>query len=672
MRSISNTLLKKSALTACSCVPGVLAEALELLSRGDVAPDAFAACVRLDPVLALRLRGLPADSTLVHRDLVRALLLCAPAAADDDPAFAARWHRAITVARLAEGVAPHCGVEPEAAWCAGASHVLAEYGPLAGRFGEWPQELDPDGWIADAVRYHAEPLARGRAAHPLVRVVQLAYQLAMRTDAAASVDVRAALSSLHLSAADAVTLLGDAHRYAEEEGARLGLALTAAPPPRSGLTRLARLYASEAARAALGAHFRRAASPERAFALLDGAVRALFGAGHVVVFAPAADRGLRVLAGARVPPGLAALAIPADDGSSVLSRAWSEDVPHAFRRDTGEVALVDEQLARRLGCDEFLCQRVALGSGRVGVLLATDVAGSVAEGALWGATISEWEAVAAPVRVAAASVAATPVVTPAAILGAAVAPGAASPTETSTAAGEAIPRDRIRRAVHEVANPLTIMRNYVNLLSDRLGEDSVVQRDLGIIGDEIERVARIVRGLAVVDEPVQATEPLEPVSVNAVVSELVRMALGTLFVPNQVNVQIDLDPALPHVPLQKDLLKQVLVNLAKNAVEAMTGTGGQLAFTTRRGDANGQPAIEIEVADSGPGLPEKVASRLFEPVASEKGGDHAGLGLAISRGLVERMNGELTCDSTPEGTRFLIRLPTRQQTPIETRRCGSM
>ena len=46
--------------------------------------------------------------------------------------------------------------------------------------------------------------------------------------------------------------------------------------------------------------------------------------------------------------------------------------------------------------------------------------------------------------------------------------------------------------MHEVANPLTIMRNYVNLLSERLGADSAVQRDLGIIGDEIERVARIV------------------------------------------------------------------------------------------------------------------------------------------------------------------------------------
>jgi signal transduction histidine kinase len=223
-----------------------------------------------------------------------------------------------------------------------------------------------------------------------------------------------------------------------------------------------------------------------------------------------------------------------------------------------------------------------------------------------------------------------------------------------------------------VSNPLTIMRNYVNLLSDRLGTDSAVQRDLGIIGDEIERVARIVRGITATEEPGAPATSLELVSVNSIVSELVRMALGTLFTPNKVNVQIDLNPDVPPMPLHKDLLKQVLFNLAKNAVEAMHA-GGHLKFTTRL-VRNGQRQVEIEVADTGPGLPDTVVSRLFEPVVSEKGGDHAGLGLTISRGLVERMNGHLSCTSTPQGTHFLIRLPTLQngQAPLTTRRVGSM
>ena len=102
--------------------------------------------------------------------------------------------------------------------------------------------------------------------------------------------------------------------------------------------------------------------------------------------------------------------------------------------------------------------------------------------------------------------------------------------------------------------------------------------------------------------------------------------------------------------------------------------GGHLKFTTRLVEVDGQNQVEIEVADTGPGLPPAVVSRLFEPVVSEKGGDHAGLGLTISRSLVERMNGHLGCTSTPQGTHFLIRLPTFQngQAPLMTTRYGSM
>jgi signal transduction histidine kinase len=96
--------------------------------------------------------------------------------------------------------------------------------------------------------------------------------------------------------------------------------------------------------------------------------------------------------------------------------------------------------------------------------------------------------------------------------------------------------------------------------------------------------------------------------------------------------------------------------------------GGHLKFSTRLIDLHNVRQIEIEVADTGPGLPPEVAAHLFEPVASQKGGDHAGLGLAICRKLVERMNGQLGCDSTPQGTHFLIHLPTLRanQAPLPT------
>ena len=659
MRELPNNLLKKSELTTCPCAPGVVAEALELLMRGEAAQMELVACVRYDPVLALRLGLLPADFSLQQQDLLRALLLAAPVAMGAAQAtYAARWRQSVGVAHLAQALVVRSAVaDAEAAWTAGLAHNLADYiesdSVPPAHPADWLIELDADGWLADAVRYHAEPLARGRAAHPLVRIVQLAYQLVTRADAVDSVDVRAALANLQMGAGEAAQLLADSQAQVRQLALRFGLVDAAVQANGTGFDRLARLYAGQAAQSAVHCHFRQSdGSSSKTFALLQDSLHALFGIEHACLFAPAADGTLRLTALIPAASGLRALAIPPDDGHSALPRALARNAPQQFERGEKDAALVDEQIARLLGVTRFLCQPLALRDGQIGVLVAGDATSDLGLSPLWRFTLAECGEALMPIPVAAAAIPVPP---------------------ASAAQGDDIPRDRVRRAIHEVANPLTIMRNYVNLLSDRLGSDSSVQRDLGIIGDEIERVARIVRSITLTEESATPEAALELVSVNSIVSELVRMALGTLFTPNKVNVQIDLNPDVPPLPLQKDLLKQVLFNLAKNAVEAMHA-GGHLKFTTRMVMADGQQQVEIEVADTGPGLPHTVASNLFEPVVSEKGGDHAGLGLSISRSLVERMSGHLSCISTPQGTHFLIRLPTLQngQAPLTTTRYGSM
>ncbi|MFO7543315.1 MAG: HAMP domain-containing sensor histidine kinase [Thiobacillus sp.] len=646
-----------------------MAESLEHLMRGDAGQAELAGCVRCDPVLALRLRLLPSE-LFAQRDLLRALLLAAPVATGVAQApYAARWRQSISVAHLAQALAVRSGVaDADAAWTAGLAHNLADYlevEPLPpAHAADWLVELDSEGWLADAVRYYAEPLTRGRAAHPLVRIVQLAYQLVARADSVDSVDVRAALSTLQLGAGEAAQLLADSQGQARQLALRFGLVDAVAQTGDAGFDRLARLYAGQAAQSALHGHFRPAGGEAKVLGLLQDALHAVFGVERMCLFAPAADATLRISALIPTVSGLSALTIPPDDGHSALPRALARNAPQQFERGAADAALVDEQIARLIGVTRFLSQPLALRNGQVGVLVVGDAASDLSKSPLWHFMLAECAEALGPV---AAPVAAARPQVPSA-------PPALPPSfEPSAQPTDAIPRDRVRRAVHEVANPLTIMRNYVNLLSDRLGEDSAVQRDLGIIGDEIERVARIVRGITVAEEAEVPAAALELVSVNSIVSELVRMALGTLFTPNKINVQIDLDPDVPPLPLQKDPLKQVLFNLAKNAVEAMHA-GGHLKFTTRLVNVEGQRQVEIDVADTGPGLPESVASQLFEPVASEKGGDHAGIGLAISRNLIERMHGHLSCTSTPQGTRFLIRLPTLQtgQAPMTTTRYGSM
>jgi hypothetical protein len=660
MRELPNKLLKKSELMACLSAPGVVAEALEHLMRGEAARAEFSACVHCDPVLSLRVRLLDAGFD-AQSDLLRGVLLAVPVAVGPvQAAYAVHWRQSIGVAHLAQALALRAGVaDADTAWTAGLCHNLADYlnidAPSPAAASACLAELDRDGWLADAVAFHAEPLARGRAAHPLVRVTQLAYQLVARAGAVDSVDVRAALAALQLGAGEAAQLLAESQTQTRQMAQRFGLTDSGASGGGNGFDRLARLYAGQAAQSALHQHFRRAENPGQIFTHLRESLRVLFGIEQACVFAPAADGMLRASPLLSAAAGLNALAIPPDDGHSALPRALARNAPQQFECGEAESALVDLQIARLLGASGFLCQPLALADGQVGVLVAGDAAPGLGVSPLWRCLLAECTEALNP---RAASVGVIP---------------AEIPDRPVPAQAEGIPRERVRRAIHEVANPLTIMRNYVNLLSERLGSDSSVQRDLDIIGDEIERVARIVRGLTAAEETAAPQAQMELASVNGIVSELVRMALGTLLAPNKVTVQIDLNPDVPPLPLNKDLLKQVLFNLAKNAVEAMPA-GGHLKFSTRMVDTEGQRQVEIELADTGPGLPPEVVTHLFEPIASSKGGDHAGLGLSISRNLVERMNGLLDCRSSPHGTHFLIRLPTLQngQAPLTTTRYGSM
>ena len=232
----------------------------------------------------------------------------------------------------------------------------------------------------------------------------------------------------------------------------------------------------EAAQSALHAHFRHSdGSSSHTFALLQDCLRALFGIEHACLFAPAVDGTLRLTALIPADSGLRALAIPPDDGHSALPRALARNAPQQFERGETEAALVDEQIARLLGVSRLLCQPLALRDGQMGVLVAGDAVSDLAASPLWRFALAECSEALRPVPVAAVA--------------------RTCGVQRPPSQGDDIPRDRVRRAVHEVANPLTIMRNYVNLLSERLGADSAVQRDLGIIGDEIERVARIVRGI---------------------------------------------------------------------------------------------------------------------------------------------------------------------------------
>lgn len=213
---------------------------------------------------------------------------------------------------------------------------------------------------------------------------------------------------------------------------------------------------------------------------------------------------------------------------------------------------------------------------------------------------------------------------------------------------------------HEIKNPLA----GVQISLQVLGEDlDLTPEDRGVFNsarEEIVRIDSLVKGLLDFARP--GRPELAPVDVNEVVERAV--ALTTQRVPTaagngrKVQVSPDLEPDLPQTVADPKQLLQVLLNLMLNGVEAMPD-GGQLQVATRCTLED----VEIRIADTGPGIDPEVAERIFEPFFTRKPRG-TGLGLPISKSLIEQLGGTIHVANAAEGGAvFTVVVPRRD--PIE-------
>jgi signal transduction histidine kinase len=173
--------------------------------------------------------------------------------------------------------------------------------------------------------------------------------------------------------------------------------------------------------------------------------------------------------------------------------------------------------------------------------------------------------------------------------------------------------------------------------------------DLSVIEDETLRAKEIVDGLLDLSRPLPAGA--EVVDLRAL-SEDVVSRLEEAKLLDGVAVSVD---GAARAPGHPDKLRQVLVNLVRNAVEA-AGAGGRVEVRVAERDG----AAEVAVADSGPGIPPERRDRLFEPFFTTKPRG-TGLGLAVSRAIARAHGGDLAVDAAAEGgARFALRLPLRR------------
>lgn len=215
-------------------------------------------------------------------------------------------------------------------------------------------------------------------------------------------------------------------------------------------------------------------------------------------------------------------------------------------------------------------------------------------------------------------------------------------------------QQHLRAVLHEVSNPLTIMRNYLHLLAVKQ-DKQVAQEELKVLREETERVARILLRLS---EPEGDTTQEAGFNLNKTIRDLARVLDDALCRPRGIRLNLKLADGLPLLARGRDAIRQIVLNLVRNAVEALE-QGGNITVTTQdRINLQGRQYLEMAVADDGAGLPDDLRARLFQPTASMKGNGHAGLGLSIVRNLAEELDGYVGCrPNTGGGTVFLVLLP---------------
>ena len=212
----------------------------------------------------------------------------------------------------------------------------------------------------------------------------------------------------------------------------------------------------------------------------------------------------------------------------------------------------------------------------------------------------------------------------------------------------------VRRVAHEISNPLTIIRNYLSTLQDKLSDDESVSADLQVVREELERAADLLLQLRDTREEIPEGSELD---INTEVRNLADLLQDSLFAAHDVHCQLSLSEAPVTAHATRGPLRQVLVNLVRNAVEAMS-EGGELEIRTSPSIWQGHRNwIEISISDSGTGLPESVRQNMFRPVQTTKGEGHSGLGLSIVKQLIDDMEGIISCRTGSDGTSFQILLP---------------
>jgi signal transduction histidine kinase len=208
---------------------------------------------------------------------------------------------------------------------------------------------------------------------------------------------------------------------------------------------------------------------------------------------------------------------------------------------------------------------------------------------------------------------------------------------------------------HEVRNPLVSVKTFLELLPERRHDPELLGEFCQVVRGEVARLERLLDTIVEYGSP-QSRDLADPIPDPASVGPALDAVLGLLehrARRSGVQLEANAQAGLPLLCLGEDALRQVLLNLALNALDA-TPQGGRVQLQAR----GVEQGVEILVSDEGPGIPLALREAVFEPFVSTRSDRPGGLGLAISRRIIEEAGGSLEIgDAARGGAELRVRIP---------------
>jgi len=193
----------------------------------------------------------------------------------------------------------------------------------------------------------------------------------------------------------------------------------------------------------------------------------------------------------------------------------------------------------------------------------------------------------------------------------------------------------IDKLIHEISNPLGVIGNYIDIVNARSGGTGS-DKEIGILKEELQRVRNIVLNFKDGDEV-----EVEALMLNAELQNSIPLYVKSISPEREIQIMWDLDPTDAEIDITRDALRQIVLNLVKNAIESQTDDAAIMVSSQSFTNIDGRIYAQFSISDRGRGINTKTRGLLFSPLVSAKEGAGRGLGLSVVADILKAFKGQV-------------------------------